>query len=56
MTALLSGQRLINTDEKMFLVLKGDFLLWYEVGNPNCTGHYYSGSLYGWRKFKEVEE
>jgi hypothetical protein len=56
MTALLSGQRLIDTANKMFLALERDFLLYYEVGVPNCTGHYYSGSLYGWHKFKEVEE
>jgi hypothetical protein len=56
MMALLSGQRLIDTATKMFLSLEKDCLLYYEVGDPCCTGHYYDASLYGWHKFKEVEE
>jgi hypothetical protein len=56
MTALLAGEHLIYTDEKMLLGLEGGHLVCHDVGDPHCTGHTYVGSLYGWHKFKEVEE
>jgi hypothetical protein len=56
MIALLVGERLIDTGKEMFLSLKGAHLIFHDVGDPHCTGHTYVGSLYGWHKFKVVEE